>query len=194
MLFHSLEGNKKMTITIRTYNPNDLQAVVTLINASDAIDRTEDGTSVEEMRGELKVPGLGAERNVFVAQDGLGKLLGFDYLRLVDQRTETTFRTWFVVHPDARPTGLDARLLARLYAHAEERLDECKNQVVNFHTIVDLRKRERIAAIEQFGMREIRRFWLMVRPLDVPIAEAHFPMVSSVEPIAAGRRCEDARG
>ncbi len=164
-----------MTIAIRNYSSSDLQAIVSLINANDAIDKIEDGTSIQEMRGELQAPGVDPERNVFVAQGEDGKFCGFAFLRLVDQPTETTFRTWFVVHPDARGTGLAERLLDRLYTRAEERLDECKNRVVNFHTFANLRERERIAAIERFGMSEIRRFWQMVRSLDVPIAEPLFP-------------------
>ncbi len=164
-----------MTITIRNYNPDDLQAIVTLINENDAIDKIEDGTSIEEVRSELASPEVNPEQNVFVAQDASGKLLAFAQLRLVDQPTETSFRTWFVVHPDARPAGLGLRLLERMYTRAQERLGECKYDVVNFHTFVNLLERDRIAVIEQFGMREIRRFWLMVRPLDAPIAEAQFP-------------------
>lgn len=164
-----------MTITIRTYNPNDLPAIVAMINANDAIDKIEDGTSIEELRGELGVPGINPEHNVFVAQNADGKLCGYAFLRLVDEPNETSFRTWFVVHPEARPKGLDARLLERLYIRAEERLGECKNQVVNFHTFVNQLESERIAVIEQFGMHEIRRFWQMARPLDAPIAEPQFP-------------------
>lgn len=163
-----------MTITIQNYEPNDLQAVVALINANDAMDRFEDGTSVEEMRGELGTPGVNPEQNVFVAEDGK-QLYGFAFLRLVDEPTETTFRTWLVVHRDARPDGLEACLLGRLHTRAQERLGECKNEVVNFHTFVNLLERNRIAVIEQFGMREIRRFWQMVRPLDAPVAEPRFP-------------------
>lgn len=164
-----------MNITIRNYNPNDLQAIVALINANDAIDKIEDGTSIQEMRGELEAPGINPGQNVFVAQDANGKLSGFAFQRLVNEPTETSFRTWFVVHPKARPAGLDASLLERLYARAEERLSECTNQVVNFHTFVNLLERDRMAVIEQFGMREFRRFWQMVRPLDAPIAEPQFP-------------------
>jgi mycothiol synthase len=164
-----------MTITIRNYKPNDLEDIVKLINANDAIEKIEDGTSFEELHSQLAMPGINPEQNAFVAQDAKGTLLGYANLRLVNQPNETSFRTWFVVHPDARPAGLETALLERLYTRAQERLDECKNDIVNFHTIVNLRERNKSAVIEKFGMREIRRFWQMVCPLDAPIAEPEFP-------------------
>ena len=163
-----------MTITIRNYDSRDLQAIITMINANDAIEKIEDGTSMEEMQAELESPDLNPEQNIFVGEDENGKIVAYAWSRLHNEPAESTFRTWFVVHPDARPSGLETRMLDRLYHRANERLPECTNNQVSLHTIANLLERNRIAVVEQFGMWEIRRFWQMVRPLDAPIPEPQF--------------------
>ena len=57
-----------MPCTIRNYRPTDLEHIVHLINAADTFDKTEDGTSIEEMRELLSLPSLVPEENVFVAE------------------------------------------------------------------------------------------------------------------------------
>ncbi len=173
-----------MDITIRNYREKDLESIVALINAAEAHDQAEDGTSADETRSFLTQPGLIPEENVFVAQAENANLVGYAYLRLVHEPNVDSFRTWFVVHPMERQQGrrprgtagrdpqrgLEERLLAQLYARAQARLGECASATVTFDSFVNVLERERIAALERFGLREARRFWLMVRPnlFDIP--------------------------
>ncbi|MDE3087875.1 MAG: GNAT family N-acetyltransferase [Chloroflexota bacterium] len=163
-----------MGITIRNYRPDDVERIVALINAADAIDQTEDGTSVAETREWFASPGFNPEENVFVAEDD-GQMIGYALVRLVKNETESTFRTWYQVHPTRRGGGLEDRLLARQYARAEERLIECASAVVNFDAQTSITERERIAILERFGLREVRRFWLMVRSLQDALPAPQFP-------------------
>lgn len=163
-----------MTITIRNYRPEDIEGIVALVNAADAFDKLEHGTSVKEMRNDLYAPNIDAEQNVYVAEEG-ERLVGYAFLRLAKEPGENGFRTWFVVHPIRRGRGLEERLLAQLHTRALERLGECTTPTVNFDTFVDLRERERIAIIERYGLREVRRFWLMVRPDLDDIPQPEFP-------------------
>lgn len=161
-------------IAIREYQPNDLEKIVALINAVDAIEKIEDGTSIEEVRSEITAPGVDAERNVFVAQAEDGQLVAFGQTRLVHEPDEDSFRSWFAVHPAWLRTDLGLRLLTRMYTRAQEREREYQNPIVNFHTLVNALERDRLDLVQAFGMRELRRFWQMVRPLDQPIPEPHF--------------------
>lgn len=161
--------------TIRTYQPNDLEKIVALINAVDAIEKIEDGTSVSEIQSELLAPGMDAERNVFVAQEEDGTLVAFGQTRLVHEPTEDSFRSWFVIHPAFHRTDLGARLLERMYTRALEREREYQNPIVNFHTLVNALEHDRLELVQEFGMRALRRFWQMVRPLDAPIPAPQFP-------------------
>lgn len=163
-----------MEPVIRNYRSSDLERIVALINAADAVDRTEDGTSVEETRTIFDMPGFDPTKNVFVAEDAGGGVVGYANLRLAKEPDGNGFRTGFVVHPRARGRGLEDRLLARLYARAEERLTECDTPRVYFDSFGNLIERARIAALERFGMREVRRFWVMVRPTLDDLAPAQF--------------------
>ncbi len=163
-----------MEPVIRNYRSNYLEPIVALINAADAVDQTEDGTSVEETRVLFNSHGLDPAENVFVVEDTAGGVVGYANLRLAKEPDGNGFRTWFVVHPQARGRGLEDRLLARLYARAEQRLAECDTPRVYFDSFGNLVERERIAAQERFGMREVRRFWLMVRPTLDDLAAPQF--------------------
>ena len=164
-----------MPCTIRNYRSTDLEDVVTLINAADTFDKTEDGTSIEEMRELLSLPSLVPEENVFVAEEEDGRIVGFAAIRHYKNETETTFRAEYQVHPIRRGRGLEERLLNRLYARAEERLGECKTEIVDFASSLVVPDHARLVSLERFGMREVRRFWRMVRPTLNDIPEPHFP-------------------
>ena len=163
-----------MSITIRTYQPNDLERIVALINLVDAIEKIEDGSSVEEIRNDIELPGVNPEQNVFVAEDGNRQLVGYGWSRLVHEPTKDSIRSWFVIHPALHHTDLGTRLLTRMYARAQERKNEFQSASVTFHTLVNALERERLSVVQAFGMSELRRFWQMVRPLDAPIDEPRF--------------------
>jgi mycothiol synthase len=163
-----------MSITIRTFQPNDLEKIVALINSIGAIEKIEDGTSIEEMKNEIDAPGVNAPENVFVAEDENRTIVGYAWSRLVHEPTEDSFRSWFVVHPALHQTDLGTRLLTRMYTRAQERQNEFQNTSVHFHTLVNALERERLAVVQAFGMGELRRFWQMVRPLAAPLDAPRF--------------------
>ncbi|MBI4790185.1 MAG: GNAT family N-acetyltransferase [Chloroflexi bacterium] len=163
-----------MPNTIRNYRSTDLEAIVTLLNAADTFDKTEEGASIAETRDFFSTPGLTPEENVFVAEED-GRIVGYAILRAAKSDTETTFRTWYQVHPIRRGRGLEERLLNRLHARAEERLGECATETVNFDSMVVLPDAARRALFERFALREVRRLWRMVRPLPHDLTEPEFP-------------------
>ncbi len=175
-----------MSITIRLYRPEDLPGIVNVINAADLWDKTENGASLEEMQDYLARPNLVPTENVFVAEDE-GVIVAYADLSF-QKEDPNAFRTWFLVHPTRRGHGLEERMLQRLYARAEERLDEAETDRVDFRCVVNVLENERIASMERFGLHEIRRFWTMVHPNLDAIPEPQFPAGIVVR---AYRRPED---
>ncbi len=163
-----------MSNTIRVYRTADLEAIVALINAADVINGTEDGTSVEEKREFLSMPALVPEENAFVFEDGDGRIVSYGFVQLLKGEMNR-FRTWFQVHPAFRGRGIEEQMLAHLYWRAQQRLDEVESGPVDFFTHANEAERERMKYIERFGMRETRRFWLMIRSDLADVAGAQSP-------------------
>ena len=153
-----------MSIQIRNYTERDIELVVVLLNAADAVDHMEQGTSLVEKREFLATPDLRPEENVFVAENGDGRLAAVAGLRLFEHDDVSGFRSWFEVHPMYRGRGLEERLLARLQQRAEERLGEVRHEQVYFACSGHTAYVEKLRAIERAGLHEVRRFWDMVRP------------------------------
>ncbi len=164
-----------MAIQLRNYRERDLELIVVLLNAAEAVDHVEQGTSIAEQREELTRPGLRPEENIFIAEDEEGRLVAYAGQMLKHEAMESGFRTWFNVHPMFRGRGLEDRLLARLEERARERMGRISSERVYFacsgHTVYE----ERLRAIERAGMKEVRRFWLMVRPILDNVSESRFP-------------------
>lgn len=160
-----------MSIQIRNFRERDLPLIVVLLNAAEAVDHAEEGTSLEEQRERAARPDLKPEENVFVAEDDEGRLVAMGVLTLKREVDENGFRSWFNVHPMYRGRGLEDRLLARLEERARERLDETVTEKVYLssdgHTVYE----ERLRAMKRAGMNPVRTFWVMVRPelADLPL-------------------------
>ena len=65
--------------------------------------------------------------------------------------------------------------MKRLYARATERLGECDTAVVWFDSFANLSRPWRTDALERFGTRQIRQFWMMVRPNLENLAQPQIP-------------------
>jgi mycothiol synthase len=163
-----------MQITIRNYREGDLEALVALINAADAVDKLERGTSLQEMREEFGSPNFFPEKDVFIAEEG-GRIVGYTCFWLRKGEEESIFDAWGVVHPAWRRKGIGRRLLERLYQRARERLEEVKSPKVYFDCGCESGEKDRIALYEGFGMRRVRCWLEMVyEPLN-SIPELEFP-------------------
>jgi mycothiol synthase len=177
----------QVSIQIRNYHEGDLPLIVVLLNAAEAVDHAEEGTSIEEQRENFARPELKPEENAFVAVDEGGRIVAMANLILKDEAAESGFRTWFNVHPRFRGRGLEDRLLVRLEERARERLVEAKAEKVYLssdgHTIYE----ERLHAMQRAGMEVARRFWLMLRPELKSLPAASFPPDLSVRHYRPGK-------
>jgi len=161
-------------VRIRNYRESDLEPLVELINAADAVDQLEWGTSLQELRERFSRPSLKPEENVFVARTG-GQIVGYTGLRLEKGEAESVFNTGGVVHPAWRRRGIGRRLLRRAHQRAQERLGEVTSEMVYFDADCEHREAGRRALFESFGMRPTRYFLDMAyAPLE-GIPEPHFP-------------------
>ena len=96
-------------ILIRTYRPEDLQSLETMINEADAHDKLERATTLQEMEHEMSFPTVSPETDCFLAWAG-DRLVGYAdiYVRKGDPKMdkETTLYCWGVVHPQWRRRGV----------------------------------------------------------------------------------------
>ncbi len=164
-----------MSIQIRNYRAQDIELLVVLLNAAEALDHVEQGTSIAEQREMMARPGLEPTENVFVAEDEHGRLVGIATLELKHDPGENGFRSWFNVHPMYRGRGLEDRLLARLIQRAEERINEPETEKVYFASEGSKGYEGWQRASERAGMKEIRRFWTMCRPSLDDLPAPRFP-------------------
>lgn len=161
-------------VRIRNYRERDLEPLVELINAADAVDQTEWGTSLQELRERFASPTLKPEENVFVAQ-ARGQVVGYTRLRLEKGDVESVFKTNGVVHPEWRRRGIGRRLLKRAHQRAQERLGEVTSEMVYFDAGCESGEAGRMALFESFEMRPARYFLDMAyAPLE-DIPEPQFP-------------------
>ncbi len=162
-------------ITIHHYREADLETLVRLINEADAVDRSERGTSLEELGEKFGLPDHHPEENVFVAQDEKGRIVGYGSLYLEKGEADSIFSTGGVVHPHWRRQGVGRKLLERLWKRAQERKGEIEGEKIHFDGVARSSERGRIALFEGFEMRVARHFIKMIyQPLD-EIVEPQFP-------------------
>jgi mycothiol synthase len=160
-------------IIIRNYRPDDLPALVALINEADAVDKLERATTLAEMEHEMSFPTDSPETDCFLAWEG-DRLVGWTNMYVAkgnpEVDTETAVWCWGVVHPQWRRRGLGRRLLERAYNRASELLPEIEVPRVNFGCSARDVEEDRKALYESFGMKPVRRTVNLARSIngDVP--------------------------
>jgi mycothiol synthase len=168
----------KNGITIRTYRPDDLGALVALINEADANDKLERATTVQELEHEMSFPTAHPETDCFLAWDG-DRLVGYTdlYVRPGDASmdTETATYCWGVVHPGWRRRGLGLQLLEVAYRRATEYLPEIDVRKVNFQCTARDVEEGRIALYRRFGMERVRYFVNLARPINGNLPPVEVP-------------------
>jgi mycothiol synthase len=167
---------------IRTYKEADLPAIVSLLNAHDAAYKLNDPTSEEELRVVNESPRSDPPRQVVVVEgpriDGVpaGTFAGSGRVNYDDDEAskERIYFPRVVVHPAAEGMGLESAIAARLMEivrgyesdPAMKPMDKATIKVYlreELHPLRDL--------WERAGMKEVRQFWEMARPLHEPIDE-----------------------
>lgn len=159
----------------------DLEAIANLINACEAVDRIDSGTSVPELRQDFDEPSLDKARDLRLWEDTDGKLIGFSQMWIPESGEVIDGFVGFRVHPTARGGDLERQIVAwaqgRLREVAQERTVQVK-----LRSGSRAHKTDRIAILESCGFTADRYFFSMARclrratpMLTEPIPEPQFP-------------------
>lgn len=179
-----------LTLTKRSYRgETDLEAIVNLREACEAVDRLEQWTTVSELKHDFNDPSFDKEHNIQLWEDDTGKLIACATLwHPVGELTNGYFG--FHVHPLAREGTLEREIIN----WGEERLRElAKEQGV---TSVKLRcnsrddQIDRIAILHENGFSADRYFLTMQRSLEEPLAEPQMPAGFTVRSVIGEQDAE----
>lgn len=144
-------------LTIRNYQPDDLPALVRLINEADQVDDAGNATTPAALSHFLAGSRIKPKENLFVAEVG-GRVVG--YVR-ASQRPEATIDrigAVGIVHPQWRRQGIGTALMRR----AEERARALRRDKPLF---LEMSVRARIAGAAELalamGLQPVRYFFYM---------------------------------
>jgi len=181
-----------MNVTVRHYRDGDLEAIVEVINAADAVDQLDKGTDVSEFRELLQHPDFDPYQDALVALDEGLHVVAHARLDLVNAPRQGRFYVHTAVHPDWRDRGVEKLLLEQLLARAQERRHALGSKPVQFRTYCAAHEEKRIALFETFGLRPVRYDLHMVfHPLN-NMRMPRFDAGIQVRPYARGRDDDSA--
>ena len=176
-----------MTLTIRNYRDDDLEALVELINAADLVDHLHEGTSVPELRTVLYRPDCDPHRDALVVVDENHRIVGFARLELKLAPKQNRFYAHAVVHPDWREKDAERPLLETLWSTALERRDDLGTKPVQFRTYCAAHQEDRVALFRSFGLRPVRYSPHMVYDPLYNLPETQVPPAIQVRPYVRGQ-------
>ena len=179
-LLDKSEGNIEWVI--RSYRDEDLKGIVALINAVDEAYKLDEGTSEDEMRVVNGSPRSDPPRQVVVVEgpriEGVppGVFIGSGRVNYEDdeEASERMFFPQIVVHPAAEGLGLERAIAERLMEIVRGYGNDAAMKPMEQVT-VKVYLREELHALrdmwESWGLKEVRQYWAMARPLHEPIDE-----------------------
>ncbi|WP_219898357.1 GNAT family N-acetyltransferase [Phormidesmis priestleyi] len=165
----------KQSFRTRSYaGEADLQAIVDLINACDAVDHLDQETSVEELRLEFADPDFEAARDLRLWEDAQGRLTGYGWMWVPSATDVQDGFLGFKVHPDVRGQGIEDQILA----WAEEwtrKIGLTTPRSVKLRSGVRESQVSRIALLEKSGFTITRSFYRMARSMTEPLITPQLP-------------------
>ena len=166
----------------RAYREEDIPAISSLINASDAADGLPVRANEEDLRLHFSTPGLAPLQQVIVvagrdeATTKEGVLLGYGRAFPSEDSagTERVYDLALRVHPEVRYMGLEREIATRLVGLArryealpgQRKVERVRLRSYLYEKHIAVRE-----AWRQLGMSEVRQSLTMTRRLDVPIEE-----------------------
>lgn len=163
----------------------DLEALVELINAADAVDQLQENVDINKVRNWSETPGLDAKRDIHLWEDREGRVVAYAILHV---RPDEEYAGGYLncqVHPEARESGIEDDLFAWVEERAKEggREHELPADVRPFTNQADTYLNSQL---EKHGYQVVRYFFQMRRPLKDgdPIPEPSFPEGYTVRHVA----------
>ena len=149
----------------------DLPAIARLMNACEAVDRVDIGTSVDELRQEFAHPHLDSAQNICLWQRNDGTLIGFGALSAQPTETYNGFLN-FHVHPIARSSGIETQI----FAWGEQQLRAIGGSApLELQAVSRAEQGDRPRLLERHGFTAARYFFQMTRSLAEPIPTPQLP-------------------
>jgi mycothiol synthase len=154
----------------------DLQPIVDLINAADAVDRTQDNADVDSLRIRVNQPGRDLERDIRIWEDAGGRVVACGMLHIRPDETGAGAYFDWQVHPDVRESGIEDEILAWATGRAREGGRE-HGKPADLRAFSDQANSYAMAQLERQGFTPARYFFQMRRPLKdgEPVPEPQFP-------------------
>ena len=175
------------TLTMRPYKgETDLQPIVDLLNACEAVDREDDYHTVAGLQLGLTSPNVDPDRDIRLWHNESGQLIAFGQVWLPDQFVDEVVDGYlsFRVHPTVRHRGLEQEIIA----WAETRLRVAgQEHALPTKLAVSCRdyQRNRIQLYEAAGFVYERSFLRMKRslsePIPTPVLPEGFTLISGQE-------------
>jgi mycothiol synthase len=164
-------------IISRSYQgESDLQKIIDLFDACEAVDRVELSISIDRLRLALEAPIVDPVKDLRLWENTQGELISFSQ-SWIEQPTEDDLADgglWFIVHPHARGGDIEAKMIALAESRIREVGQERQAQPKLFTWSLSSQI-ERIALIKQHGFVESRHFWNLSRSLHDPIPISQLP-------------------
>jgi mycothiol synthase len=178
-----------LSTIMRSYSGEpDLQKIVDLFDACEAVDRLELSISIAQLQTELAAPEID---RVMLWQDAQGQLIGFGELSIAEpiEHNLADGTLWMIVHPAARGGDLESQIMVwaehRLGEVARERQGQPKLFTWSRSSSID-----RIAIIKQHGFVEDRHFLFLSRSLSEPIPTPQVPAGFTIRAVNVEREMQ----
>ncbi|MEP6774425.1 MAG: GNAT family N-acetyltransferase [Chloroflexota bacterium] len=197
-------ADKKIEWQVRHFMDSDMPGMVALSNAVSDHYKLQQSTTEEQTRTRLNAPRTDPARQIVIVEgpriEGVPSDMPSGYARVFyEEDEETNERMYFLsikVHPAAEGLGLE-RELAR----------QIMDVVRGYESDPDMPPRPKITvkawALEpssnlrtlwpSIGLAEVRQFWTMARPLDLPIDEPALVEGVNIRPYRRPQDNEEAR-
>jgi mycothiol synthase len=166
---------------LRQFRMDDLEAMIPLIEACEAEDKTGSVPTIDQLRHQASMPGLDAEKYLFVLPDAHGALLAFGGAVPLPGEETATLYTMLMVHPAPRAALLDP-LLEIIEARAGAWHAETGKPGV-LHVNLLAKQAQYVDLYERHGFRTVRWFLELERDLTAPIEETPTPSDVVIRPM-----------
>jgi len=152
----------------------DLAPMVELINAAEAFDGSDNGTSIDELRDDLRAPQMNPRRDVRLWQAAGGSLAAVSLLWRAASGDPLDAFVPLSVHPAYRGAGLEDRIVDWAATRMRELAAQSR---VSARLLAGARedRPDKLALLERLGFKPARVFSRMRRSLDLPIPEPVLP-------------------
>ncbi|HKP54122.1 MAG TPA: GNAT family N-acetyltransferase [Chloroflexia bacterium] len=167
----------RTSLKARTYKgEEDLQPLVDLINACDAVDQVHENTDIDSLRVQVNQPGYDPQRDAHIWEDDQGRVMAFISVFTRPDETSAGGYLYWQVHPEVRESGIEDEI----FAWAAERVKESGQELGlpgDLRSFAEEANAYASSQLEAQGFKITRYFFEMRRPLDdgTAIPEPQFP-------------------